>query len=112
MKLFRLVAFALLVIGYAGNSAAMTDYTEAKVTGVGLYINGSALKFTLDKTDSQNLVWTTDNYTGDQLKHLIALIMMAYTTGTKVAFIRTFDTIDSSTKYIKVAQFELGKIVH
>jgi len=101
----------VLVLMFAGTAslAANNDYTDAKVTGVGLYINGSALKFTLDKTGP--LVWTTDNYSGDQLKHLITLLITAYTTGTTVAFIRTFDDPSAGTP-VKVAQFELGTITH
>lgn len=103
-----IVAFLLLFYG-ATSFAANSDYTNAKVTGVGLYFTGSALKFTLDKTGP--LIWTTDNYTGDQLKHLITLIITAYTTGTTVAFIRTFDDTTAGTP-VKVAQFELGTITH
>lgn len=104
-KLTTIVFFLFTTSAYAGNN----DYYDAKVTGVGLYITGSALKFTIDKTGP--LVWTTDNYSGDQLKHLITLIVTAYVSGKKVAFIRTFDDPSVGSK-VKVAQFELGTITH
>ena len=91
-------------------AAANNDYLDAKVTGVGIYATGPALKFTLDKTGP--LVWTTDLYTDpDQLKNLVALIMVAYTSQTKIAFIRTFDDPTAGTP-VRVAQFEMGTITH
>jgi hypothetical protein len=100
---------SLILFTLSSASMAMTDFTNAKITAVGTYIDGANLKFTLDKSGSN--VWTTDNYSGDQLKTLVSLVLMAYASGKTIAFIRTFDDPAAST-YIKVAQFEVGGIVH
>jgi hypothetical protein len=85
------------------------DYVDAHITGVGVAPGESRIRFTVDATPDN--VWVTDKYTGDQLNRLVSLIMVAYTSGKKIAFIRTDDD-PSQSSYLNVVQFEVGAITH
>lgn len=85
------------------------DYTNVTVTGAGIAVGDNRMRFTIDATP--NNVWLTDEYTGEDLNRLVSLVIAAYLSGKKVAFIRTNDNPDQST-YIRVTMFEVGSIVH
>lgn len=89
--------------------ANAADYNNATVTGVGVAPGENRIRFTIDATP--NNIWITDNYSGEGLNRLVSLIMVAYTSGSKIAFIRTGDD-PSQSNYLKVSNFEVGTITH
>jgi hypothetical protein len=91
----------------ASTNAIAVDYRDARVTGVGLAHADGLLRFTIDK--DPNVIFVTDNFTGEQLKRVIALILSAYHAQSPVEFIRSEESASSSVRhYTSLVDVSLG----
>lgn len=93
MKGLMLCVLALL---FTTNAHAV-DYLDAKITGIGLVAGEDNVRFTIDR--DPNVIFTTNQYSGEQLKRLVALLMSAYTAESPVAFIRSAESSSSSQRH-------------
>ncbi|HWL73155.1 MAG TPA: hypothetical protein VNQ74_04715, partial [Burkholderiaceae bacterium] len=87
----------LIVLIAAISSAQAVDYTNAVITGVGLSSGDGNLRFTIDK--DPNAIFTTNQFTGEQLKRVTALILAAYHAQSPVAFIRSTESSSASVRH-------------
>ena len=78
-------------------SAHAVDYLDARITGIGVVAGEDGVRFTIDK--DPNVIFRTHQYTGEQLKRLVALIMAAYTAESPVNFIRSSESSSSSQRH-------------
>lgn len=91
------VVCILLGLFSFNSQAGDQTYTNATVTGIGFTsatIDSGRFRFTIDVTDpdktgGKKVVWLSDEYTGEELKKLYSLVMLAYTSGKPVAYITT-----------------------
>jgi hypothetical protein len=86
----------LLALLFTTNAHAV-DYLDAKITGIGLVAGEEHVRFTIDK--DPNAIFRTNQYSGEQLKRLVALLMSAYTAESPVAFIRSSENSSSSQRH-------------
>ena len=99
-----LQCLALLLI--AGNAHAV-EYYHAKITGVGVVAGEDRIRFTIDK--DPNVVLVTNQFSGEQLKRLVALVTAAYAAESDVYFIRSAESTSSTTRhYAEVTIVALG----
>ncbi len=91
-KIAQFLALSLLA-----SSAYAVDYTNAKVTGVGIFSGEDGIRFTIDR--DPNAVFRTTQYTGEQLKRLVALVMTAYTSQAPVFLIRSSESSSSTVRH-------------
>jgi len=87
----------LLAVMASVESAHAVDYWDAKITGIAIVHNETHIRFTIDK--DENVVLTTEGFTGDQHKHMVALVMTAYTAQSPVRFIRSGESTSSPIKH-------------
>lgn len=100
--ILRCIAFLLLA-----SSAQAVDYFDARVTGIGVVAGEDKIRFTIDK--DPNVVFTTDQYTGEQLKRLVAVVTAAYVAQSPVYLIRSSESSSSTTRhYTHVTIFSVG----
>jgi hypothetical protein len=101
----------ILLLTFSSFSFAV-DYTNVIVTGYGLSRHDSdTIRFTIDK--DPNVVILTRNFTGEQHKTIISMVIAAYASKAPVAFLRTSDASSASTKhYTQLEIFEVGEIQH
>src|SRR6186713_2194326 len=84
------------------------DYWDTHITGVGLVVGEDHIRFTIDADPA--VVLTTQQFTGEQLKRVVALIYAAYTSQTPVKFERSSDNSPSTTKhYAQVQVLNVGE---
>ena len=90
--LIQLVALFLFT-----TSAHAVDYLNTKITGIGLVTGEEHVRFTIDA--DPNVIFRTNQYSGEQLKRLVALLMSAYTAESSVAFIRSAESSSASQRH-------------
>lgn len=90
----RLAALASLLLA---THAHAVDYTNAKITGVAIVAGESHIRFTIDQ--DPNAVFRTNEFSGEQLDRVVALIMAAYVAESPVAFIRSSEASSSSPRH-------------
>jgi hypothetical protein len=107
MKRFLVSAILYLMT----TSAHAVDYSDARITGIGLMAGEDRIRFTIDK--DANAIFVTNNFTGDSLKRVVALITAAYTTQSVVYFIRSAESSSSTTRhYTELVTFSLGSYTY
>lgn len=101
----KIICFAVLVLLSSG--AYAVNYSDVKITGIGMAPSDDRIRFTIDK--DPNVIFLTDLYSGEQLKRLIALVMTAYTTQSTVTFIQSSEASSSSPRhYTNVVSISMG----
>lgn len=91
---------------FAVNAFAV-DYSSAKVTGVAVVAGEDQIRFTIDK--DPNVVFLSTQYSGEQLKRLVALVLAAYTAQSNIYLIRSSESSSSTTRhYTDVTIFDVG----
>lgn len=96
--------FALLV---AVANAQAVDYFNARIAGVRLSAADGNLRFTIDK--DPNAIFVPNQFSGEQLKRVVALVLSAYHAQSTVAFIRGADAVSSGVRhYTGVSDISIG----
>lgn len=90
----RLICLAFLLV--AANAQAV-DYLDAKITGIGIVAGEDHIRFTIDK--DPNAIFVTHQFSGEQLKRLVALITAAYTAESPIYMIRSSDNVISTQRH-------------
>lgn len=78
-------------------SAYAVDYQNVKITGIGIVAGEDHVRFTIDQ--DPNAIFRTNQYSGEQLKRLVALVIAAYTAESTVAFIRSSENSSASQRH-------------
>lgn len=103
MKLVLMLCTAVLL----SSKAYAIDYYNAKVTGIGIVAGENRIRFTIDK--DPNVIFLTDQFTGDQLNKLTSMVLAAHAAQSSVYLIRTTETANNTTRhYENVTIFTLG----
>lgn len=98
-----MVAAAFL---FAGNAHAV-DYLNVKITGIGLVSGEDYIRFTIDQ--DPNVILVTTDFSGEQLKRLVALVTAAYTAESPIALVRSDESTSSSQRhYAEVTILSIG----
>lgn len=88
-------------------NASAVDYYNSVVTGVGVVAGEDRIRFTID--NDPKIVLTTDAFSGEQLKRIVALVMASYTSQTPIYFVRTDESTSSTTRhYVRLIFFSAG----
>ena len=88
--------FTLAVLLFAANAHAV-DYVNVKITGIGIVAGEEHIRFTIDQ--DPNVIFRTNQYSGEQLKRLVALVMAAYTAQSPVYLIRSTESTSSTQRH-------------
>jgi hypothetical protein len=87
-----------LAAAFASFSANAVDYYNTRITGVG--IGGPSedyIRFTIDQ--DANAIFTTQGYSGEQLKRVAALIYAAYTSQSPIYMVRSSESSSSGVRH-------------
>lgn len=87
---------SLAVLLFAANAHAV-DYINVRITGIGIVAGEEHIRFTIDQ--DPNVIFRTNQYSGDQLKRLVALVMAAYTAQSPVYLVRSNENTSSSQRH-------------
>lgn len=87
---------SLVVLLFAANAHAV-DYVNVKITGIGIVAGEDHIRFTIDQ--DPNVIFRTHQYSGEQLKRLVALVMAAYTAQSPVYLIRSTESTSSGQRH-------------
>jgi hypothetical protein len=99
-----LIFLAFLV---AAANAHAVDYLDAKITGIGIVAGEDHIRFTIDK--DPNAIFVTNQFSGEQLKRLVALITAAYTAESPIYMVRSSDnSISTQRHYTNVLVVSIG----
>lgn len=100
----RLLCLVSLLI--AANAHAV-DYLDAKITGIGIVASEDHIRFTIDK--DPNAIFVTSQFSGEQLKRLVALITAAYTAESSIYLVRSSESSSSTQRhYTNVLVVSIG----
>lgn len=91
-RLMQCLAFLLFT-----TSAHAVDYIDARITGIGIVAGEDHIRFTIDK--DPNAIFRTNQFTGEQLKRLVALLIASYTTEAPIYLIRSSENSSSSPRH-------------
>jgi hypothetical protein len=102
----RRLSLFLVLLAAITNANAVT-HTNARITGVGLSFSDGNLRFTIN--NDPNAIFLTNNFTGEQLKRVVALILSAYHAQATVAFIKSEEITSFGTPhYTSLTDISLG----
>jgi hypothetical protein len=103
----RLFICGCALLSSVSTQASAVDYYDAVITGVGIAPGEDRIRFTIDK--DPNLILTTNDFTGEQLKRLTAMILSAYNAQTPIHMVRSSEASSSPAyHYSNVIFLSLG----
>lgn len=91
-RLMQCLAFLLFT-----TSAHAVDYLDARITGIGIVAGEDHIRFTIDK--DPNAIFRTNQFTGEQLKRLVALLIASYTAESPIYMVRSSESSSSSQRH-------------
>jgi hypothetical protein len=104
MNMRLLICLASLLV--AANAQAV-DYLDAKITGIGIVAGEEHIRFTIDK--DPNAIFVTNQFSGEQLKRLVALITAAYMAESSIYMVRSAESSSSTQRhYTNVLVVSIG----
>lgn len=86
-----------LALFFFASSAHAVNYNDARITSVGIVAGEDRIRFTIDR--DPNVIFLTDRFSGEQLKRLVALVMTAYTSQSKIYFIQSAESSSAAVRH-------------
>lgn len=100
----NLLCLAALLLSATANAV---DYTDVKITGIGLVAGEDHIRFTIDK--DPNAIFVTNQFSGEQLKRLVALVTTSYAAESPIYFIRSSESSSAGQRhYTNVLILSIG----